>query len=67
MLALERRSNASSASGGTREPREMLDSCRKHNIVADVEVIAQSQIDAAFERLEKGDLKYRFVIDMSLA
>jgi uncharacterized zinc-type alcohol dehydrogenase-like protein len=67
MLAMGRRSIASSGSGGTAETREMLEFCRQHNIVADVEIIAPGEINAAFERLEKGDVKYRFVIDMSLA
>ena len=65
MLAMGRRSIASSGAGGTRETREMLDFCAKHNIVSDVEVIAPSQINEAFARLEKGDVKYRFVIDMA--
>ena len=66
-LAMGRRSIASSGSGGTAETREMLEFCRTHNIVADVEIIAPGEINAAFKRLEKGDVKYRFVIDMSLA
>jgi uncharacterized zinc-type alcohol dehydrogenase-like protein len=43
----------------------MLDYCGKHNIVSDVEVIRIDQINDAFERLLKQDVKYRFVIDMS--
>jgi uncharacterized zinc-type alcohol dehydrogenase-like protein len=65
LLTMGRRNLSSSGSGGTRETREMLEFCSKHNIVADVEVIAPTAINEAFERLEKGDVHYRFVIDMS--
>lgn len=64
LLAMGRRSIASSGSGGTRDTREMLAFCAEHNIVADVEVIGMSEINQAFERLEKGDVHYRFVVDM---
>lgn len=64
MLAMGRRRLASSGAGGTRDTHEMLAFCREHGIVADVEVIALSQINDAFARLEKGDVHYRFVIDM---
>lgn len=67
MLAMGRRSIASSGSGGTAETREMLEFCQTHGIVADVEIVAPRDINAALARLEKGDVKYRFVIDMSLA
>jgi uncharacterized zinc-type alcohol dehydrogenase-like protein len=43
----------------------MLDFCAEHNITADIELISVQQINEAFERLEKGDVKYRFVIDMA--
>ena len=43
----------------------MLDYCAAHNIVSDVEVIPIQQINEAFERIVKADVKYRFVIDMS--
>jgi uncharacterized zinc-type alcohol dehydrogenase-like protein len=43
----------------------MLDYCAKHNIVSDVEVIKMSEINEAYERMLKGDVKYRFVIDMA--
>jgi uncharacterized zinc-type alcohol dehydrogenase-like protein len=42
----------------------MLDFCGKHNITADIEVIAGQEIETAFARMLKGDVKYRFVIDM---
>lgn len=64
LLAMGRRSIASSGSGGTLDTREMLAFCAEHNIVADVEVIGMSEINEAFERLEKGDVHYRFVVDM---
>lgn len=64
MLTMGRRRLASSGAAGTRDTHEMLAFCSKHQIVADVEVIAMSQINEAFERLAKGDVRYRFVIDM---
>ncbi|HEU0164910.1 MAG TPA: NAD(P)-dependent alcohol dehydrogenase [Thermomicrobiales bacterium] len=64
LLAMGRRSIASSGAGGTRETKEMLEFCREHHIGADVEVIAPNEINAAFARLERGDVHYRFVIDM---
>jgi uncharacterized zinc-type alcohol dehydrogenase-like protein len=65
MLALGRRSLASSGSGGTAETREMLEFCRKHGIVSDIELVAPSELARAFERLAKGDVRYRFVLDLS--
>jgi uncharacterized zinc-type alcohol dehydrogenase-like protein len=60
-----RRSLAGSAIGGIRETQEMLDFCGEHGITADIEKIAIQQIDKAYERLLKSDVKYRFVIDMA--
>ena len=60
-----RRSFAGSMIGGIAETQEMLDFCGKHNIVADVEMISIQEINEAYERLLKGDVKYRFVIDMA--
>jgi uncharacterized zinc-type alcohol dehydrogenase-like protein len=51
--------------GGIAETQEMLDFCGEHNIVSDVEVIGIQDVNEAYERLEKGDVKYRFAIDMS--
>ncbi|MFS6568013.1 NAD(P)-dependent alcohol dehydrogenase, partial [Staphylococcus aureus] len=51
--------------GGIRETQEMLDFCAKHGIVSDIEMIAMKDIDNAYERMLKGDVKYRFVIDMA--
>lgn len=64
-LIMGRRSLAGSLIGGLPETQEMLDYCAEHNIVADVEVINMSQIDEAYERMLKGDVRYRFVIDMA--
>ena len=60
-----RRSFAGSIIGGIAETQEMLDFCGKHNIVSDIEMINIQQINEAYERLLKGDVKYRFVIDMA--
>ncbi|SEL30887.1 uncharacterized zinc-type alcohol dehydrogenase-like protein [Stigmatella aurantiaca] len=50
--------------GGIQETQEMLDFCAQHGIVSDIELIPIQQINEAYERLLKGDVKYRFVIDM---
>nr|WP_321456539.1 NAD(P)-dependent alcohol dehydrogenase [uncultured Cohaesibacter sp.] len=60
-----RRSFSGSNIGGIAETQEMLDFCAEHDIVADIELIKADQINEAFERLEKNDVRYRFVIDMS--
>lgn len=60
-----RRSFAGSTIGGIAETQEMLNFCGEHNIVADIEMIDIQQINVAYERLLKGDVKYRFVIDMA--
>jgi alcohol dehydrogenase (NADP+) len=62
-LLFRRRQLAGSIIGGIRETQEMLDFCADHGITADVEVIRMQQINEAYERLLKGDVKYRFVID----
>jgi len=59
-----RRSFSGSMIGGIPETQEMLDFCGKHNIVSDIEMINIQQINEPYERLLKGDVKYRFVIDM---
>ena len=51
--------------GGIAETQETLDFCGQHNIVADVEVISASQINEAYERTLKSDVRYRFSIDAS--
>ena len=63
-LVYNRRSITGSMIGGTAETQEMLDFCAEKKIVADVEVIPMQQINEAYERVLKSDVKYRFVIDM---
>lgn len=60
-----RKTFAGSMIGGIQETQEMLDFCGKHNITSDIEMIGVDQINEAYERLLKGDIKYRFVIDMA--
>jgi uncharacterized zinc-type alcohol dehydrogenase-like protein len=60
-----RRSLAASGTGGLRETQEMLDFCADHNIVADIELINIKDITKAYERMLKGDVRYRFVIDIA--
>jgi uncharacterized zinc-type alcohol dehydrogenase-like protein len=64
-LLMGRRNLAGSIIGGIAETQEMLDFCGKHKITADVEVIAIQQVNEAYQRLEKSDVKYRFCIDMA--
>jgi uncharacterized zinc-type alcohol dehydrogenase-like protein len=64
-LIMKRRSLAGSLIGGILETQEMLDYCAEHNIVSDVEVINIKDINEAYERMLKGDVRYRFVIDMA--
>jgi alcohol dehydrogenase (NADP+) len=63
-LIMGRRQLAGSAIGGIRETQEMLDFCAEHGITCDIERISIQQINEAYERLLKSDVKYRFVIDM---
>jgi len=60
-----RRSLAGSLIGGIPETQEMLDFCAEHGIVSDVEVIPMQQVNEAYERTIKADVRYRFVIDMN--
>ena len=62
---MKRKKLAGSLIGGIPETQEMLDFCAAHNIVADIEVVAASAINEAYERMLKADVKYRFVIDIS--
>ncbi|MFV0600906.1 MAG: NAD(P)-dependent alcohol dehydrogenase [Brachymonas sp.] len=64
-LVKGRRSFAGSNIGGIAETQEMLDFCAEHDIVADIELVSADQVNEAFKRLEKNDVRYRFVIDMS--
>jgi uncharacterized zinc-type alcohol dehydrogenase-like protein len=56
---------AGSLIGGTKETQEMLDFCGKNNIVSDIELIPIQQVNEAYERVLKSDVRYRFVIDMA--
>jgi uncharacterized zinc-type alcohol dehydrogenase-like protein len=62
-LIMKRRSIAGSLIGGIPETQEMLDFCAEHGIVADIEMIRAEEINDAYERMLKGDVRYRFVID----
>ncbi len=64
-LVMRRKSVAGSLIGGIAETQEMLDFCGKHNVVSDIEMIDIADINAAYDRTVKGDVKYRFVIDMA--
>ncbi|EEQ02599.1 Alcohol dehydrogenase GroES domain protein [Yersinia rohdei ATCC 43380] len=64
-LILARRSVAGSCIGGIAETQEMLDFCAKHGIASDIEMINIQDINHAYERMLKSDVKYRFVIDMA--
>ena len=64
-LVTNRRSVIGSCIGGMKETQEMLDYCAKHNIVSEIEVIPMQKINEAYDRMLKGDVKYRFVIDLA--
>ena len=64
-IVLSRKTVAGSLIGGIRETQEMLDFCGAHGVVSDIETIAMSSINDAYERLLKADVKYRFVIDLA--
>ncbi|MFL5813505.1 MAG: NAD(P)-dependent alcohol dehydrogenase [Bdellovibrionia bacterium] len=64
-LIMMRRNYAGSAIGSTKETQEMLDFCAKYEIAPDIETISPNQVNTAYERVLKSDVRYRFVIDMS--
>jgi uncharacterized zinc-type alcohol dehydrogenase-like protein len=64
-LIKNRRSITGSMIGGTKETQEMLDYCAEKNIVSDIELVPIQQINDAYERMLRKDVRYRFVIDMS--
>lgn len=64
-LIMRRRRLAGSLIGGIRETQEMLDFCSAHNILSDIEMIRMDEIEIAYGRMCKGDVRYRFVIDMA--
>ena len=63
-LLLGRRRIAGSPIGGIAETQEMLDFCARKNVLPDCEMIRMDEINEAFERMERADVRYRFVIDM---
>ena len=64
-MIMGRKSVAGSVIGGIAETQEMLDYCAEHNIVSDIEIIPIQDINEAYTRMLKGDVKYRFVIDLA--
>jgi len=64
-MILGRKSVAGSVIGGIAETQEMLDFCGEHNIVSEIEIIKMQEINEAYERMLKSDVRYRFVIDMA--
>jgi uncharacterized zinc-type alcohol dehydrogenase-like protein len=64
-LVMQRRRLAGSLIGGIRETQEMLDFCAEHGIASDIELIPIQSINDAYERMVKGDVRYRFVIDIA--
>lgn len=64
-LIMGRKSVAGSVIGGIAETQEMLDFCGEHNIVSEIEIIKMQDINEAYERMLKSDVRYRFVIDMA--
>ncbi|XP_065881954.1 probable cinnamyl alcohol dehydrogenase 6 [Euphorbia lathyris] len=64
-LIFGKRSVKGSMTGGIKETQEMMDLCGKYNIVCDIEVVKPDQINQAFDRLAKNDVRYRFVIDIA--
>ena len=63
-VVMGRKNVTGSAIGGIQETQEMLDFCAEHNIVSDIEMTSFDKIDEAWERVVKGDVKYRFVLDL---
>lgn len=64
-MIMGRKSVAGSVVGGIAETQELLDFCGKHNITSEIEVIKMQDINEAYERMLKSDVRYRFVIDMT--
>lgn len=63
-MVFRRLSISGSSIGSIQETQQMLDFCGEHNITADIEMINGEEIEMAFARMLKGEVKYRFVIDM---
>lgn len=64
-LVMKRRNYSGSLIGGIKETQEMLDFCAKHKITPDIELVTPAQVNEAYERVTKSDVRYRFVIDMA--
>ena len=64
-LVMQRRTLTGSLIGGIRETQEMLDFCAEHGIASDIELIGIDQINEAYERMLRADVRYRFVIDIA--
>ena len=64
-IASHRNSVAGSLIGNIAETQEVLDFCAKHNIAPDIQIIDIAEINDAYKRVEKGDVRFRYVIDMS--
>lgn len=64
-LVMGRKSVAGSLIGGIAETQELLDFCGEHNIVSEIEIIKMQDINTAYERMVRSDVRYRFVIDMA--
>lgn len=64
-LVLMRRNYSGSLIGSIKETQEMLDFCAKHEIVPDIELVSPNEVNTAYERVTKSDVRYRFVIDMT--
>ena len=65
LLARNNRSVSGSLIGGLEQTQELLDFCAEHQVLPQCELIAMEDINTAFERMERNDVKYRFVIDMA--
>jgi uncharacterized zinc-type alcohol dehydrogenase-like protein len=63
-LIMGRRTLSGSLIGGIQETQEMLDFCAEHGIVSEIELIPVQQVNTAYERMLKNDVRYRFVLDM---
>lgn len=62
---MKRRSFAGSLIGGIPETQEMLEFCAEHHITPEIEIVSADEIDIAYERMMKSDVRYRFVIDIA--
>jgi uncharacterized zinc-type alcohol dehydrogenase-like protein len=65
VLVMQQRCLAGSLIGGIKETQEMLDFCAAHGVLSDIEMIRAEQINEAYERMMRSDVRYRFVIDNS--